>query len=117
MRLVEAGAATVMPMGSFIGSGQGVLDPDRLALIRQRVTAVPVVVDAGIGAPSDAALSMETGADAVLVNTAIARSRDPVMMAAAMRMGVEAGRTAYLAGRMPRARTAAASSPTEGVPK
>ncbi len=117
MRLVEAGASTVMPMGSFIGSGQGVLDPQRLAIIRQRVTAVPVIVDAGIGAPSDAALSMETGADAVLVNTAIAKARNPVLMAAAMRMGVEAGRAAYLAGRMSRLPVAAASSPTEGVPK
>lgn len=117
IRLVEAGAATVMPMGSFIGSGQGVLDPDRLAIIRQRVTTVPVIVDAGIGAPSDAALSMETGADAVLINTAIARARDPVLMAEAMRLGVQAGRAAYLAGRMPRSGSAAASSPTEGVPK
>ena len=117
MRLVEAGAATVMPLGSFIGSGQGVLDPARLGLVRSRVTSVPVVVDAGIGAPSDAALAMEAGADAVLVNTAIARAGDPVLMAKAMKVGVEAGRAAHLAGRIPKQRLATPSSPTEGVPE
>jgi len=117
VRLVEAGAAAVMPMGSYIGSGQGVLDLGRLQLIRRRVTSVPVVVDAGIGAPSDASLAMETGYDAVLVNTAIARADDPVLMAKAMRMGVDAGRAAYLAGRIPRRAVASPSSPVTGVPK
>jgi thiazole synthase len=114
--LEEAGCATVMPLGSAIGSGQGILTLEEIRIIIENAR-VPVVVDAGIGAPSDAALAMEIGADAVLVNTAIARAQDPARMAAAMRMGVEAGRAAYLAGRIDAKRYASASSPTEGAPK
>jgi thiazole synthase len=114
MRLEEAGAATVMPLASPIGSGQGVRDWEGIARIVERVR-VPVVVDAGIGAPSDAALAMELGAAAVLCNTAVARAGDPVRMAAAMRLAVEAGRAGFLAGRIPRQATASPSSPTSGV--
>jgi thiazole synthase len=112
--LEEAGCATVMPLGSAIGSGQGILTLDEIKIIIENAT-VPVVVDAGIGAPSDAALAMEVGADAVLVNTAVAKAADPAGMAAAMRGGVEAGRRAFLAGRIPSKPFASASSPTEGV--
>ncbi len=115
IRLQEAGAATVMPLASPIGSGQGVQDWASIKRIIDAVT-VPVVVDAGIGTASDAALAMELGADAVLVNTAVARATDPVRMAWAMRLGTEAGRLAFLAGRMPMSVTAHPSSPTEGVP-
>jgi thiazole synthase len=115
IRLEEAGAATVMPLASPIGSGQGVQDWVSIKRIVDAVT-VPVVVDAGIGTASDAALAMELGASAVLVNTAVARATDPVRMATAMRLGTDAGRAAYLAGRMPRSETAQASSPTSGVP-
>lgn len=114
-QLEEAGAATVMPLASPIGSGQGMRDWGSIERIR-RAVSVPVVVDAGIGVPSDASMAMELGADAVLVNTAIAKARHPVVMATAMRYGVMAGRHAWLAGRMPRSRYAQASSPTEGVP-
>jgi thiazole synthase len=112
--LEEAGCATVMPLGSAIGSGQGILTLDEIKIIIENAR-VPVVVDAGIGAPSDAALAMEIGADAVLINTAVAKSQDPPAMAAAMRKGVEAGREAWLAGRIPAKPYASASSPTEGV--
>jgi thiazole synthase len=112
--LEEAGCATVMPLGSAIGSGQGILTVDEIRIIIENAT-VPVVVDAGIGAPSDAALAMEIGADAVLVNTAVAKSQDPPLMAAAMRKAVEAGREANLAGRIERKRYATASSPVDGV--
>jgi thiazole synthase len=112
--LEEAGCATVMPLGSAIGSGQGILTLEEIRIIIENAR-VPVVVDAGIGAPSDAALAMESGADAVLVNTSIAKAQDPVRMAAAMRQGVEAGRAAYLAGRIAAKPYASASSPTEGV--
>jgi thiazole synthase len=112
--LEEAGCATVMPLGSAIGSGQGIRTLDTIKIIIENAT-VPVVVDAGIGAPSDAALALEIGADAVLVNTAVAKSQDPPLMAAAMRQGVEAGRAAYLAGRIPAKPYASASSPSEGV--
>ncbi len=115
IRLQEAGAATVMPLASPIGSGQGVQDWASIKRIIDAVT-VPVVVDAGIGTASDAALAMELGADAVLVNTAVARAGDPVRMARAMRLGTEAGRLAFLAGRMPFSAVAHASSPTDGVP-
>lgn len=115
VHLERAGAATVMPLGSPIGSGQGVLD---VAAIRRIVRGVhvPVVVDAGLGAPSDAALAMEAGASAVLINTAIARAKDPVGMARAMRLAVAAGRLGYRSGRMPRSEAASPSSPTVGVP-
>lgn len=114
-RLEEAGCATVMPLGSAIGSGQGLLTVDEIKIIIEQAH-VPVVVDAGVGAPSDAALAMEVGADAVLVNSAVALSADPPAMAEAMRLGVEAGRKAYLAGRIARKAYASASSPLEGVP-
>ena len=115
IRLQEAGAATVMPLASPIGSGQGVQDWASIKRIIDAVT-VPVVVDAGIGTASDAALAMELGADAVLVNTAVARAKDPVRMARAMRLGTQSGRLAFLAGRMPMSAVAHASSPMEGVP-
>jgi len=115
-RLEELGCATVMPLGSAIGSGQGLLTLDEIKIIIENAN-VPVVVDAGLGAPSDAALAMETGADAVLVNTAIARAQDPPRMAAAFRQGVEAGRAAFEAGRIERRSHATASSPTEGTPE
>jgi thiazole synthase len=104
-----------MPLGSPIGSGQGILTREEIQLIIADAQ-VPVVVDAGLGTPSDAATAMEIGADAVLINSAVAHARDPERMATAMKMGVEAGRLAYLAGRMPRREMAAASSPLEGVP-
>jgi thiazole synthase len=114
-RLEEAGCATVMPLGSPIGSGQGILTREEIQLIVAQAK-VPVVVDAGLGTPSDAALAMEIGADAVLINSAVALARNPETMAHAMKLGVEAGRAALLAGRMPRRELAAASSPMEGVP-
>jgi len=114
LRLEEAGAATVMPLGSMIGSGQGVADWDGIRRIAERV-AVPVVVDAGLGAPSDAALAMEAGAAACLINTAISRSDNPPAMARAMRLAVQAGRLGYLAGRVPRSDHAIPSSPPAGV--
>lgn len=115
-RLIEVGCATVMPLGSAIGTGQGLPNPERLKRIIEVVNGrVPVVVDAGIGAPSDAALAMELGADAVLINSAIAKSTDPVAMARAMALGVEAGRSAYLAGRIPRSEVASPSSPQTGL--
>lgn len=115
IRLEEAGAATVMPLASPIGSGQGMPDWSSIHRIVERIT-VPVVVDAGIGVPSDAAFAMELGADAVLVNTAIAKAEDPPRMARAMKLGVEAGRLSRLAGRMPVSPAALPSSPTRGVP-
>jgi thiazole synthase len=115
LRLEEAGAATVMPLASPIGSGQGFIDWSSIRRIKERVR-VPVVVDAGLGAPSDAAMAMELGADAVLINTGIARAGDPVLMAQAMRLAVEAGRRGYVAGRIPKRDLAVPSSPTEGVP-
>ncbi|MEX2158753.1 MAG: thiazole synthase [Dehalococcoidia bacterium] len=114
-RLEDAGCATVMPLGSAIGSGQGLLTIDEIKIIVE-TAHVPVVVDAGIGAPSDASLALEIGADAVLVNSAVALAEDPPRMAEAMRLGVEAGRAAYLAGRIARKPYASASSPLEGTP-
>lgn len=114
-RLEQAGAATVMPLASPIGSGQGMRDWASIARIVAAVS-VPVVVDAGIGVPSDAAIALELGAAAVLVNTAIAKATNPARMAAAMRHGVVAGRLSFLAGRMPMQERAVASSPTAGVP-
>lgn len=113
-RLEEVGTATVMPLASPIGSGQGLPDYRQIQIIVEQAN-VPVVVDAGIGAPSDAALAMEIGADACLVNTAIALAQNPAAMARAMRMGVDAGRLAYLAGRIPKRAYASASSPLKGV--
>jgi thiazole synthase len=113
-KLEDAGAAAVMPLGAPIGSGLGIQNQNNLRIIRE-FSRVPVVVDAGVGTASDAALAMELGADAVLMNTAIAGAKDPVQMARAMRLAVEAGRLAYLAGRIPRRLYANASSPLEGV--
>ena len=115
-QLEELGCATVMPLGSPIGSGRGIFTLEEIQIIVENAR-VPVVVDAGLGAPSDASLALEVGADAVLVNTAIAQARDPALMAQAFRLGVEAGRKAYLAGRIPKKPLAEASSPTEGVPR
>lgn len=115
LRLEEAGCAAVMPLGAPIGTGQGLADPESIHRLVQRLE-VPIVVDAGIGCATDACQAMELGADAVLVNTAIARAENPGQMAAAMRHGVTAGRLGYLAGRMPVYSEAHASSPTEGVP-
>ncbi len=112
--LEKLGTATVMPLGSPIGSGQGLINAEAIKIIVEQAS-VPVVVDAGIGVPSDAAQAMELGADACLVNTAIALADDPGMMAEAMAGGVAAGRAAYLAGRMPRKDYASASSPLAGV--
>ena len=111
-RLEDIGCATVMPLGSPIGSGQGIQTLEEIQLIVARA-GVPVVVDAGLGVPSDASLAMEVGSDACLVNTAIAQAADPALMAEAFRLGVEAGRKAYVAGRIPR-KAAAASSPEAG---
>jgi thiazole synthase len=113
-KLEQLGTVTVMPLGSPIGSGQGLQTLEQIRIIIEEAR-IPVVVDAGIGTPSDAALAMELGADAVLVNSAVALAKDPVLMAEAIRGGVEAGRKAYTAGRMPRRGEASPSSPTEGV--
>jgi thiazole synthase len=112
-RLEEAGAAAVMPLASPIGSGLGVTNPLNIQFILDAVS-VPVIVDAGVGTASDAAVAMELGVDGILMNTAIAKADDPVLMATAMRYAVEAGRLAFEAGRMPRRQWASASSPTEG---
>ena len=109
-RLEDAGCAAVMPLGAPIGSGLGICNPYSLTIIKQR-SNIPVIVDAGVGTASDAAIAMELGADAVLMNTGIAMAKDAVMMAHAMRLAVEAGRLAYLAGRMPKRLYASASSP------
>ena len=113
-KLEDAGAAAVMPLGAPIGSGLGIQNANNLRIIREQA-GVPVIVDAGVGTASDAAVAMELGADGVLMNTAIAGASDPVRMAHAMRLAVEAGRLAYLAGRIPRRMYANASSPVEGL--
>jgi thiazole synthase len=113
-KLQDAGASAVMPLGAPIGSGLGIQNPNNLIIIKEQAT-VPVIVDAGVGTASDAAIAMELGADGVLMNTAIAGAGDPAMMAGAMRRAVEAGRMAFLAGRIPRKRYATASSPLEGL--
>ena len=113
--LEDLGCVAVMPLASLIGSGMGILNPWNLQLVIERV-GVPVLVDAGVGTASDAAIAMELGCDGVLMNTAIAAAKDPVLMARAMKKGVEAGREAYLAGRMPKKLYGAApSSPAEGT--
>jgi thiazole synthase len=114
LRLEEAGAVAVMPLASPIGSGLGLINPFPIRTIKRRLS-VPVVVDAGVGTASDACLTMEQGVDGILMNTALAAARDPVTMAHAMRLAVEAGRAAFLAGRMPRREIAVPSSPTEGM--
>jgi thiazole synthase len=115
-RLADIGCAAVMPLGSPIGSGMGIRNPYNISLIREAVD-VPVVLDAGVGTASDAALAMELGCDAVLAASAIARAQDPVRMARAMRAAVEAGRLARGAGRIPRRRYATASTPDDGLPE
>src|SRR5688500_4701941 len=113
-KLEDAGAAAVMPLGAPIGSGLGIQNPNNIRIIRE-FARVPVIVDAGVGTASDAAVAMELGADGVLMNTAIAGAQDPVAMAEAMKHAVIAGRLAYLAGRIPRRMYATASSPVEGM--
>jgi thiazole synthase len=113
-KLEDAGAAAVMPLGAPIGSGLGIQNPNNIRIIRE-FARVPVIVDAGVGTASDAAVAMELGADAVLMNTAIAGAKDPVAMAEAMKLAVQAGRLAYTAGRIPRKSYATASSPLEGL--
>ena len=118
-RLKEAGAASVMPAGSPIGSGQGVLNPNAIRIcleyLKQEDPGYPVIVDAGVGTASDVTVAMELGVDGVLLNTGIAHAKDPLGMARAMRLAAEAGRLAYLSGRIPRRLYATASSPLEGV--
>ena len=114
-RLIDAGAAAVMPLAAPIGSGLGIQNPVNLRIFREMITEVPMIVDAGVGTASDAAIAMELGADGVLMNTAIAAADDSVKMARAMKLSVEAGRLAWEAGRMPRKLYASASSPLAGV--
>lgn len=114
LRLEQAGCVAVMPLASPIGSGLGLLNPLSIRTIKRRLR-VPVVVDAGVGTASDACLTMEQGVDGILMNTALAAARDPVGMAHAMRLAVEAGRSAFLAGRMPRRDVAVPSSPAQGM--
>jgi thiazole synthase len=116
-RLIDVGAAAVMPLGAPIGSGLGIQNTVNLQILRERITEVPLIIDAGVGTASDAAIAMELGADAVLMNTGIAAAREPVLMAEAMCHAVLAGRQAYVAGRMPRKLYATASSPLEGISK
>src|SRR6187200_1593057 len=113
-KLEDAGAAAVMPLGAPIGSGLGIQNQNNIRIIREQ-SRVPVIVDAGVGTASDAAVAMELGVDGVLMNTAIAGAQDPVAMARAMKLAVEAGRLAFLAGRIPRKMYATASSPLHGV--
>jgi thiazole synthase len=113
-KLEEAGAAAVMPLGAPIGSGLGIQNPNNIRIIKEQAR-VPVIVDAGVGTASDAAIAMELGADGVLMNTAIALAQDPVAMATAMKLAVEAGRLAFRAGRIPKKPYASASSPAEGM--
>jgi thiazole synthase len=115
-RLEDAGCAAVMPLGSPIGSGMGIRNPYNLRLIVEQAR-VPVILDAGIGTASDAAIAMETGCDGVLLASAVSRAQDPARMARAMRLAVEAGRGAFEAGRIPRRLYAEASTPMEGVPE
>jgi thiazole synthase len=116
-RLLDAGAAAIMPLGAPIGSGMGIQNVANIRILREMITSVPLIVDAGVGTASDATVAMELGADAVLMNTAIANAQDPILMAQAMKHAVIAGRSAYLAGRMPKRLYASASSPLEGVSK
>ena len=113
-RLAEIGCVSVMPLAAPIGSGLGIRNPYNIITIIEEAT-VPIIVDAGVGTASDAAIAMELGCDGVLMNTAIAAAKDPILMASAMKKGIEAGREAFLAGRMPRKRFASASSPIEGT--
>jgi len=114
-RLLDAGASAIMPLGAPIGSGMGIQNHANIQIMREMITGVPLIVDAGVGTASDAAVAMELGADAVLMNSGIANAENPVLMAEAMKHGVIAGRQAYLAGRMARKLYATASSPLQGV--
>src|SRR3954462_5981411 len=114
-KLIDAGAAAVMPLGAPIGSGLGIQNLTNLRILRERIPEVPLIVDAGVGTASDAAIAMELGYDGVLMNTAIAAAEDSVAMATAMNLAVQAGRYAFLAGRMPKKLYASASSPMAGV--
>ncbi|MBV8206516.1 MAG: thiazole synthase [Acidobacteria bacterium] len=114
-RLIDAGAAAVMPLAAPIGSGLGIQNAANIRILRELISSVPLIIDAGVGTASDAAMAMELGADAVLMNTGIAAAGDPALMAEAMRHAVMAGRAAYRAGRMPRKLYATASSPVEGI--
>ena len=114
-KLIDAGASAIMPLGAPIGSGMGIQNTANLRILREMITEVPLIVDAGVGTASDAAIAMELGADGVLMNTAIAEAQDPVRMAGAMKAAVEAGRNAFLAGRIPRKLYASASSPLDGL--
>ena len=113
-RLEEIGCVAVMPLAAPIGSGLGIRNPYNILTIVENAR-VPILVDAGVGTASDAAIAMELGCAGVLMNTAIAEAKNPILMATAMRKGIEAGRAAYLAGRMPRKRFASASSPIDGL--
>mgnify|MGYP005811704797 CR=1 FL=1 len=115
LRLLDAGASAVMPLGAPIGSGMGIQNIANLRILREMIASVPLIVDAGVGTPSDAAIAMELGFDGVLMNTGIAAAKDPVLMAEAMKHAVLAGRRGYIAGRMPKKLYATASSPLEGV--
>ena len=110
----EAGASSVMPLGSPIGSGQGILNPNNIKIILENAK-VPIIVDAGVGTASDATIAMELGADGVLLNTGVALAKNPVRMAMAMKLAVESGRDAFLAGRIPKKLYASASSPVDGI--
>jgi thiazole synthase len=116
-KLIDVGAAAVMPLGAPIGSGMGIQNVANLRILRERITQVPLIVDAGVGTASDAAIAMELGADGVLMNTAIAGAQDTVLMAEAMRSAVEAGRKAFLAGRIEKKLYATVSSPLSGIVK
>lgn len=114
-KLIDAGAAAVMPLAAPIGSGLGIQNPNNLRIMREEITEVPIIVDAGVGTASDACLAMELGVDGLLMNTAIAEAEDPGSMADAMKLAVQSGRLAYLSGRMPKRLYASASSPLSGV--
>src|ERR1700750_1212857 len=114
-RLIDGGASAIMPLGAPIGSGMGIQNVANIRILREMITSVPLIVDAGVGTASDAALAMELGADAVLMNTGIANAQDPVAMAEAMKLAVRAGRLAFTSGRIPRKLYANASSPVEGL--
>ena len=116
-KLLDAGCPAVMPLAAPIGSGMGVQNPSNLRIMREQLPDATIIVDAGVGVPSDAAVAMELGADAILMNTAIAEAGDPGQMGTAMKLAVEAGRLAYLSGRMPKRLYASASSPIQGAIK
>jgi thiazole synthase len=114
-KLIDAGAAAVMPLAAPIGSGLGIQNLTNLMILREQIREVPLIVDAGVGIASDATLAMEIGVDGILMNTGVAGARDPVLMAEAMKLGVQAGRLAFLSGRIPKKLYASASSPVDGV--